>query len=175
MEQDRPKAGQTDDPRALALARARQERLVRQASYYKPVPAWENLTNQQRTARIKAAAEWVGDAYQADLLSYEYQPAPSATQFAAIEAFLTARQDELDAAGRRDGTVVPYAVRQAATMVRDRIRENLILVRVALHGAPDADLSPSWSPRSRGAWADTLRCADQFKHHADYAPATWIS
>ncbi|MFF9901291.1 hypothetical protein [Streptomyces longispororuber] len=167
-----PSAGQTSDPRALALAQARQERLVRESMYgAKRAPGWEELTDRQRAARVAAAAEWIEDAFQARLLPYELQPRPDAEQFAAIEKFLTARRKEIEDATYRGD--IPHVVCRAATMFGDRLRENLIHVRLALHGDSEAGLEPSWSVRHEARWADTLHCAKLFQDHDDYAPASW--
>ncbi|MDX3283783.1 hypothetical protein, partial [Streptomyces scabiei] len=143
------KTGDQNDPRALALAKARQARLVRSAPYDKPMPSWDELTERQRTSRIQTAADWIHDAYSADLgVSAEHKPAPNAQQFDAIQTFLTARQKEIDEALRNTATT-PWVVIRAASMMRDRIVENLITVRLSLHGDPDEDLSPSWFPRAQ--------------------------
>lgn len=171
MPKARPTAGDPDDPRALALARSRYERLARAARYSRPAPSWDELTDRQRKARITTACEWIKDAYFAYLLSNEPQLQPSKEQFAAVEEFLTARKSEIDRASAEG--VIPVQVLQAVDHVRGRIIENLATVRMALYGDADYDFKPAWTPRAQAAWADTLRCAQDFSSHADYAPETW--
>ncbi|MER5561214.1 hypothetical protein ABT071_21685 [Streptomyces sp. NPDC002506] len=174
MDKERPQAGDSDDPRALELARTRQNRRSLHARLRgsKPVPDWSELTSGQRSAALAKAAEWIGDAYQAHLLSLEAQLKPSKEQFAAIEAFLTARREELDAS-LRAASVLPYPVQQAAMTLRSRIIMSLASVRTSLYGAAEYDLEPAWRPSSKTEWAEALRLAEVYSSHADYAPETW--
>lgn len=171
-EDKQSEAGDPNDPRALALAQARQQSLKRQAPYDKPVPDWEELTERQRATRISAAAKWIRDAFLADLLPLSSQQPPNEEQFAAVERFLAARSEEIRGAMRKD-TIIPIQVVQAANMLCDRIFENSVTVSLALRGMPEKNLEPSWSPRAQDAWADMLRCAERFYSHKDYDPATW--
>lgn len=171
-EDKQPDAGDPKDPRALALAQARQQSLHRKAPYNKPVPSWDELTERQRTARIATAAEWIQDAFFANLLPLSGQRSPSEEQFAALESFLSARCEEIRSAMR--GAIIPRLVSQAADMLCHRIFENTITVGLAMRGVPEENLGPSWSPRAQNAWTELLRCAERFCSHDDYAPAAWM-
>ncbi|MEU5978521.1 hypothetical protein [Streptomyces sp. NPDC047315] len=168
-----PAAGDPADPRALALARrrhlvhARTTRIV----HGKTVRGWDELTDRQRTAKIAEAADWISHAFQADLLEYEHQPAPTPEQFAAIETFLGHRGAEIDTALRV--TTGPAAAIKAARDHQYRIQQNLITLQIYLEPEPDTGRTPRWTRVAQAAWADTLRCAEQYPNHPDYAPETW--
>ncbi len=171
---ERPQAGDSDDPRAVDLARTRQNRRSVHAGLRgsKPVPDWSELTPGQRSAALARAAEWISDAYQADLLPCEAQLKPTEAQFGAVEAFLTARREELDASLGSSASI-PQPVYRAAMTLRWRIIVCLSSVHTDLYGAPDYDLQPAWRPAAQAEWAETLRLAEAFSSHADYAPETW--